>query len=146
MSTENILRITLFISVFALNPAMAERPKLQTQINTQELTAITAEISDILYARGLDADAAQKLSKNIVSKNEAQFLQMVENVINGCEVVSKEKLLIQLSKDALFRNEVALENYDHLIRMVAEMTQRPLDKPTLISLKEIAVKNQLLKA
>ena len=146
MSKENILRITLFVSVLALNPAVAERLKLTTNIQTQQETRVTTSIAKILHKRGLDEDAAKALSQNLVSEDEELFARMLENLLNGCKNISKDEVLAYLSNEALFRKNVDLKNYDHLVALASSVKQIALDETILQQLQQVVKQNRELKA
>ncbi|HFQ61072.1 MAG TPA: hypothetical protein ENK39_02070, partial [Epsilonproteobacteria bacterium] len=71
MSKENILRITLFMSVLAFNPVIAEVVKPISNIqSSQQETRVSTSIANILHRRGLDVDAAKKISQEFVADDE----------------------------------------------------------------------------
>jgi len=144
MSKENILRISLFVSVLAFNPVVAET--LNPTSNIQQETRVTTSIASLLHKRGLDADAAEELSENIVPEDEELFSLMMENLLQGCKSISKDELLTYLSNEALFRKNVSLESYDHLVAMVSKVKQKALDKNTLKELQTVAKQNKQLLA
>jgi len=144
MSKENILRITLFVSVLVLSPVVAERIKPITNIQNQHETRVSASIANILHKRGLDEDAAEEISQNFVANDEELFARMIENVLHACTNISKDELLVYLSNEALFRKSVDLQSYDQLVAMVSKVRQKALDKVTLNALKDIAKQNSQL--
>jgi hypothetical protein len=146
MSKENILRITLFISVLAFNPVVAETLKSTTNIQTQQETRVSTSIANILHKRGLDEDAAEELSQNFVSEDEELFARMLENLLRGCKSINKEELLTYLSNEALFRKSVNLESYDTLVSMASKIKQKALDEVTLKELQSVAKQNRQLLA
>jgi len=146
MSKENILRITLFVSVLVLNPVAAKTLKLSSTIQTQQETRVSTSIANILYKRGLDEDVAKELSKNLMAEDEELFARMLENLLNGCKSISKEEVFTFLSNEALFRKRVDLKSYDHLVAMAHSVQQKVLDKTTLQQLQNIAKQNRQLKA
>ena len=146
MSKENILRISLFVSVLAFNPVVAETLNPTSNIQNQQETRVTTSIASLLHKRGLDADAAEELSQNIVPENEELFSLMMENLLQGCKSISKDELLTYLSNEALFRKNVSLESYDHLVAMVSKVKQKALDKNTLKELQTVAKQNKQLLA
>jgi len=146
MSKENILRITLFISVLAFNPVVAETLKSTTNIQTQQETRVSTSIANILHKRGLDEDAAEELSQNFVAEDEELFARMLENLLSGCKNLSKEEVLTFLSNEALFRKNVDLESYDTLVSMASKIKQKALDKATLKELQTVAKQNRQLLA
>ena len=146
MSKENILRITLFVSVLAFNPVVAETVKNTTNIQTQQETRVSTSIANILHKRGLDEDAAEELSQNFVAEDEELFACMLENLLSGCKSISKNDVLAYLSNEALFRKNVDLESYDTLVSMASKIKQKALDKATLKELQTVAKQNRQLLA
>jgi len=146
MSKENILRITLFVSVLAFNPVVAETFKNTTNIQTQKETRVSTSIANILHKRGLDEDAAEEISQNFMSDDEELFTQMLENLLNGCKSIHKEEVLTFLSNEALFRKNVDLKSYDTLVSMVSKIKQKSLDAVILKELQSVAKQNRELLA
>jgi len=146
MSKENILRITLFVSVLVFNPVVAETFQNATNIQTQQKTRVSTSIANILHKRGLDADAAEEIGQNFVADDEELFARMIENVLNQCTSISKEELLTYLSNEALFRKSVDLQSYDQLVAMVSKVKQKALDADTLKALQSVAKQNRQLIA
>ena len=146
MSKENLFRITLFVSVLALNPVVAETLKPTTNIQSQQETRVSTSIANILHKRGLDEDAAEELSQNFVADDEELFARMLENLLNGCKSMSKDELLTYLSNEALFRKSIDLKSYDQLVAMVSNVKQKSLDQVTLKELQTIAKQNSQLIA
>jgi len=147
MSKENILSITLFVSVLVFNPAVAETLKPTTNnIKTKQETRVSTSISNILHKRGLDEDAAEELSQNLMPEDEELFTQMLENLLNGCKGMNKDEVLAYLSNEALFRKSVDLESYDTLVSIVSKIKQKSLDAMTLKELQSVAKQNRQLKA
>jgi hypothetical protein len=144
MSKDNILRITLFVSVLAFNPVVAETLKPITNIQSQQETRVSTSIANILHKRGLDEDAAEEISQNFVAEDEELFTRMMENLLHGCKSISKDELLAYLSNEALYRKTVSLESYDHLVAMVSKIKQKSLDALTFKELQIIAKQNQQL--
>ena len=146
MSKENILRITLFVSVLAFNPVAAETLKPVTNIQTQKQTSVSTSIANILHKRGLDEDAAEELSQNFVADDEELFARMLENLLNGCKSITKDELLTYLSNEALFRKSIDLESYDQLVAMVSKVKEKALEEVTLKELQIVAKQNRQLLA
>jgi len=146
MSKENILRITLFVSVLAFNPVVAETFKNTTNIQTQKETRVSTSIANILHKRGLDEDAAEEISQNFMPDDEELFTQMLENLLNGCKSIHKEEVLTFLSNEALFRKSVDLKSYDTLVSMASKIKQKSLDAVILKELQSVAKQNRELLA
>ena len=146
MSKENLLRISLFVSVLVFNPVVAETFDPITNVQTQQETRVSTSIAKVLHKRGLDEDAAQKISQEFVTDDEELFAAMIENLLNGCKGMSKDELLAYLSNEALFRKSVNLGEYDQLVAMVSHMHQKALDDETLQALQNVARQNRQLLA
>jgi DNA-binding FadR family transcriptional regulator len=144
MSKENILGITLFVSVLVFNPTVAETLRATNNIQTQQTSTITTSITNILHKRGLDEDAARAISEAFMVEDEALFNAMLENLLQVCKSITKEEVLTYLSNEALFRKNVALEQYDNLIAMVAKIKQKGPNKIMRQVLHEVAKRNSLL--
>jgi len=143
MSKENLLRITLFVSVLTFNPVVAETFTLEKSSQTHETKRFKSDIVKILHQRGLDEDAAEALSDEMIL-DEIVFSKMLENVLDGCNEVKEEEVLTYLSKEILFRKTVRLESYDYLLSMVSSITKKPLEKQALSKLQTLAKNNRLL--
>jgi len=146
MSKENILRITLFVSVLAFNPVIAETFKSTINMQTQQETRVSTSIANILHKRGLDEDAAVELSQNFMAEDEELFARMLENLLSGCKSISESEVLAYLSNEALFRKSVDLESYDTLVSMASKIKQKALDEVTLKELQSVAKQNRQLLA
>lgn len=146
MSKENLLRISLFVSVLVFNPVVAETLKPITNVQTQQETRVSTSIAKVLHKRGLDEDAAKKISQEFVADDEELFASMMENLLNGCKDISKDELLTYLSNEALFRKSVNLESYDQLVAMASKIKQKALNEVTLRELQMIAKENRQLLA
>ena len=146
MSKENILRITLFVSVLAFNPVVAETLNTRQNIQTQQTTtnSVASSISTILHKRGLDEDAAQEIGESFVEDDDL-FYSMMENILSGCRSINKDELITYLSNEALFRKNVSLDSYDQLVSMLSKIKQQAPNEVTLAELQLIAQKNKLLK-
>ena len=142
MSKENILRITLFVSVLAFNPVTAEtfKPKINIQTKT---TTVKSSIAKILHTRGLDEEVAEEIVHKAMN-DEVLFVKMLDNLLQGYEQITQDEVMHYVSKEALFRKEVKLENYDYLVAMVSEIKKTSLDKAVLEQLGKVAKNNRHL--
>ena len=145
MNKQNIIRITLFVSALAFNPAAAEILPQLTNIQTQQSSTVSSSIANILYQRGLDEDAAKEISSDLVEEeDEACLALMIENIVNSCNEITYNEILEYLSTEALHRKNVQLENYAQLTHMFSKIKQRSPGKETLKQLSIIAKHNSSL--
>lgn len=144
MNKQNIIRITLFVSALAFNPAAAQILPQLTNIQTQQTSTVSSSIANILYQRGLDEDAAKEISIGLVEEDEALLALMIENIVNSCNEITHNEILEYLSTEALHRKNVQLENYAQLTHMFSKIKQRSPSKETLKQLSIIAKHNSSL--
>ena len=143
MDKRNFISVTLLVSALAFNPLLAEQ-RNSTTISQIKTSTVSSSIASILHKRGLDEDAAQEISKNLVEEDEALLAMMMQNLEDECSVISREEVLEYLSTAALHRQNVRFDSYDHLIAMVSKIKQTSLDTKTLQHLRYVAKKNALL--
>ncbi len=144
-----MLRITLFISVLAFNPAVAQTLNQRTlsAIETQEQkTTLGSDISKRLIEKGLEKEAAERLSQNFMETHSESLEKMVENIVSS-GIASHEEVVAYLGEEALFRKDTDLSKYDVLVHMLTHLKkQTKLGKETLAALQKVAFQNRLLKA
>ncbi len=144
MDKRNFISVTLLVSALAFNPLVAQQ--LNTQTSSQiKLNTVSSSIASILHKRGLDEDAAQEISDNLVEEEDELFALMIDNLVNNCSSLSKDVILEYLSTAALYRQNVHLDSYAQLVNMVSKIKKKSLDEKTLAQLSTIAKKNALQK-
>ncbi len=144
MDKRNFISVTLLVSALAFNPLLAQQ--LNTQTSSQiKLNTVSSSIASILHKRGLDEDAAQEISDNLVEEEDELFALMIDNLVNNCSSLSKDVILEYLSTAALYRQNVHLDSYAQLVNMVSKIKKKSLDEKTLGQLSTIAKENALQK-
>ena len=139
MDGRNLISATVLATALAFNPLLAEH-----NIKTKQLVKenrVTSKIAAILYKRGLDKEAAKKISKNILNEDEELFALMLNNLLHGCDSLQSDEILEYLSTVALHRQNVHLDSYPQLVSMVSKIKQNVLDNRTLDQLNVIAKSN-----
>ena len=139
MDGRNLISVTLLATALAFNPLLAEH-----NIKTKQLVKenrVTSKIASILYKRGLDKEAAKKISENILNEDEELFALMLNNLLHGCDVIESDEIWEYLSRAALHRQNVHLDSYPQLVSMVSKIKQNVLDNKTLEQLNVIAKSN-----
>lgn len=144
MKKHNFITITLVISGLALNPLIANTVVNRVSQTQTTNHTISASIASILYNRGIDQEAAEEMSNDLLEVDEALLAMMLQNLENECGIVSREEVLEYMSTAALHRENVRFDSYDHLIAMVSKIKQTSLDAKTLQNLRDVAKKNSLL--
>lgn len=142
MDKRNFISVTLLVSALAFNPLVAQQLNANASSQIQQST-VASSISSILHKRGLDEDAAQEISNNLVDEKDEFFALMIENLVNNCSSLSKDEILEYLSTAALYRQNVDLDSYAHLVNMVSKIKKKPLSETTLAKLSTIAKENAL---
>ncbi len=141
MDKRNFISVTLLVSALAFNPLVAQQLNTNASSQIQQRT-VASSIASILHKRGLDEDAAQEISNNLVDEKDEFFALMIDNLVNNCSSLSKEEVLEYLSTAALYRQNVHFDSYAHLVNMISKIKQKPLDEKSLIKLSAIAKQNR----
>ena len=127
MNKQNFITLTLIISGLALNPVMADAV-LVTVSNSQNINhSVSSSISSLLYSRGLDKDAADEISENLVSEEDEALLAILIQDLDRENIVSRKEVLEYLSTIALHKQKLDFHSYDHLVGMVSKIKQKSLD-------------------
>ena len=137
MNKQYILRVTLFVSVLVMNPAVAQ-VNLRTAQVTQQKEAqcdLQMEVAAALEAKGLERDVAEQIVKEHLKG--AEIAQMVEAIATHTSL-SKASIVAYLGEKALFRKSVDLTSYDALLSMVGSITNHTPDVSTRAKLKQLS--------
>jgi len=145
MNRENLLRVTLFVSIMILNPLWAEQRGVQLPAQTKQQQGITAQITQTLYKRGLEKEAAERISSAFVGE-DAILSRMLVTLLHEYPQISQEEVLSYLATQALHRRSLSLDSYDGLIAMMGSIQKRPPDAKELHALQRAAQINRLHKA
>lgn len=144
MNKQNFISLTLIISGLALNPVMANAV-LTTVAYSQNINdSVSSSISTLLYSRGLDKDAADEISENLVSDEDEDLVKGLIQDLDRENIVSRKEVLEYLSTKALHKQKLDFHSYDHLVGMVSKIKQRSLDDKTLKQLHHISKSNKQL--
>ncbi len=144
MNKQNIIRITLFVSILVFNPAVADTLRSVTNIQTNLNTTITENITSILHKRGLEEKSAKKRAEEFLGDDERLFSLMLGNLLYGCSDITKEEILEHLSTSALHRQSMALDSYAHLIDIYSKIKQSTPEKEMRKKLSAIAKSNAMV--
>ena len=146
MNKQNIIRITLFVSVLVFNPAVADTLRISTNIQFNHNTTIAENIASTLYRKGLEEKTAKKRARELVKGDERLFAVMLNNLLNGCSDITKEEVLEYLSTAALHRQDIALNSYDQLIGIYSKLKRTIPDENVRKKLSAVAKRNALMLA
>ncbi len=144
MNRQNIIRITLFLSVLVFNPAVAETLRSVTNIRANTSRSITEEIASSLHDMGLEQKAAKQRAEELVGGDAELFALMLDNLLHNCSDLSREDIVGHFSKAALHRKNIELNSYDHLIDIYSRINHSTPGKETLEELSAIAKGNTML--
>ena len=145
MNRENLLRVTLFVSIMILNPLWAEQRELQQPTQSTQQQGITAQVAQTLYKRGLEKEAAERLSDTYIQEDEL-LSRMLVTLLHEYPQINREEALSYLATQVLHRKKVTLDSYDSLIAMVSSIQKRPPDTRELNALHRAAQINRLHRA
>ncbi|UPT78546.1 hypothetical protein MN086_05200 [Sulfurovum sp. XGS-02] len=144
MHKQNFITLTLIISGLALNPVMANAVFTTVSYNQSINDSVSSSVSSLLYSRGLDEDAADKISENLISKENDDLLEGLIQDLERENIVSRKEVLEYLTTKALYKENVNFHSYDHLVGMVSKIKQRSLESKTFEQLQKIAQNNKEL--
>jgi len=144
MNKKNLLTITLIISGLALNPVWGESviENISHTQNTQQ--SVRTGISNVLFSKGLDEDAASEISENFVDESDEMLLATLIHNLENQNIVTREEVLEYLSSAALHKQKLDFRSYDTLIGMVAQIQKQLPDNTTRNQLSQIAKINKQL--
>jgi hypothetical protein len=142
MNKQNFISLTLIISGLALNPAMANAVLTTVSYSQNINDSVSSSISTLLYSRGLDKDAADEISENLVSEEDEDLVKGLIQDLDREKIVSRKEVLEYLSSKALHKQNLDFHSYDHLVGMVSNIKQRSLDSKTLKQLQNIAASHK----
>ncbi len=146
MNKQNIIRITLFVSILVFNPVVANTRSIATDIRIPLNTTITEDIVSTLYKNGLEQKVAKERVEELVNDNAELFALMLNNLLYGCNEISKEEIVKYLSKAALHKQTVTLNSYDQLINIYSKIKKQTPNKEVRERLSAVANSNALLIA
>ncbi len=144
MHKQNFITLTLIISGLALNPVMANAVFTTVTYHQNMNDSVSSSVSSLLYSRGLDKDAADEISENLISKEDDDLLEGLIDDLEKEHIASRKEVLEYLSTKALDKENVNFHSYDHLVGMVSKIKQRSLESKTLKQLHTIAKNHQQL--
>ena len=140
MKNRTIFYTALIATILAINPLTPTKLNAATK---SQASSLSLNVAKILHKRGLDDDVARELSENFFLENEALFSMMLNNIENGCNIISETELMNYISSSILQRKSIKLDSYEYLVGMVYKIKNRALSNATLQELKNISTKNSL---
>ena len=144
MSKQNIIRITVFFSIFIFNPAIADTLRIASTIQRNTATGIKEDIASALQQKGIEAEVAGKRTDELLNDTSELFAQMLGNLLHQCGEINRDEMLEYLGHAALHREYVALDSYPHLINIYSKIRGSSPDKGTRQKLHSIAERNALM--
>ena len=137
MKKINLLYSTLVATALGVAPFLAT-PLNATVTHSAKTSTLSFNIANILHNRGLELNAAQKISDEFLGNDEELFSILLENIKNRCSVLSKDEIMNYISNLALQRKSIELDSYSALIKMVHQIKHASPSKETLLELQNIA--------
>ena len=139
------LSITVLISALAFNPLAATEVSLNVTQNSSRSQAdpLGNTLASHLYKRGLDEDAAQALSNKFIDAHHNHLDDMIHHLVQTSNSLSHDEILEHLSREVLYRRNVDLSSYDHLVSMLTKIKGRTLSSMELKQLQRVSKHNQM---
>ncbi len=89
MHKQKFITLTLIISGLALNPVMANAVFTTVTYNKNINDSVSSGISSLLYSRGLEKEAADEITENLVSEEEEDLLKGLIEDLESEKIVSR---------------------------------------------------------
>lgn len=140
MKKSNLLYVTLVVTVLSVSPFLTTQLSASVTQNPST-SSLSYKIANILYSRGLELDAAEKISDEFLEDDEELFSLMLQNIEDGCSVLSKDEIMNYISSLALQRKSIKLDSYSALIKMTHQIKHKLPTKETMLELQNIAALN-----
>ena len=143
MSKQNFITVTLLFSALAFNPVFATEINSNVTSSQRQINSISSAIASMLHHKGLDEDAADALSKELIDNDEL-FEVMLSNLLRYYPNIGHQKILEHLSTAALHRQSIDLASYDQLVNLVSKVDHTIPSEYALKQLHTIAKLNQMV--
>ena len=113
MHKRKLVTLTLFLSTLALSPLIAntDRSVHSITVSFAELEHDTFQerIASYLEEKGLEAEAAQRISKKLTAEEGSMFDKKVLNLLSHCSQLSEKELVAYaLDKFSQLKNKLTL--------------------------------------
>ncbi|QOR62921.1 hypothetical protein ACM66Z_05560 [Sulfurovum sp. ST-21] len=142
MDKRHLINVTLLLSALACTPLSAtEQIEVSGSIQYERKNLIKS-IALHLHQKGLDKEAAVKISGELAGEDALRFSLMAENLMAHCSELNGGEVIEYFSQEALYRQKVELHSYGYLVGMVTKIKQRSPDEKVLQQLSNIAKVNQ----
>lgn len=140
MKKTYIFYSVLVISALSIN-FIAEVPLNSSPTQTNRTNSLSFVVAKILYARGLESDAAIEISENFFKDSGEEFHVMLKNIVNRCSILSEDEIMNYISSLALQKKSIQLDSYSALVDMVQKIKNIAPSKAVLKELEIIASVN-----
>ena len=144
MNKQNIIRVTLLVSILVFTPAFAESLRIATNIQTNLNNTLLENIASALHKRGLEEKTAKERAQALVKDNPELFTLMLDNFLLEYSDITKEDIVKHLSNAALYRQNIELNSYAHLIDMYSKIKRTTPDMEVRKKLNALAERNTLM--
>ena len=145
LDKRHFISITVLISALAFNPLLATEVSVTALQNSsqQQTNTLSNVLAAQLYKRGLDADAADEISREFVDEHDNHLNDMIDHLVHTFTDLSHEEVFEHLSSEALHRRSVDFRSYDHLLSMVTKIKEGALSSSELKQLHTVSKLNQM---
>ena len=144
MHKQHFITLTFIISGLHFNPVVADTVITTVSYSQTVDEPVSSGIASLLQNRGLEKDAADRISENFIGEKDEVLLALLIEELDRGNIASKKEVMEYLSTTALHRQRFDLHSYDHLVGMVTKIKQRSLDSKTLNELQAISKRYQKL--
>ena len=148
MDRRKLVTLTLFLSTLAVFPLSANVNRLDytiaVSLSEHEERSFSEKVASFLEKKGLESDAASRLSKKLFGQNRHAFEMQLHTLMAHCPELKEDAIVAYLSEKALHQSTLALDRYGDLVSMVTTIEQKALDADKLKTLSAVARINRTI--
>lgn len=136
MKNNNILYTALVAASLTISPILTS--SLSATVRQNKQNNLSLNIAKKLYNRGIDNDAAHKITNEFFAGNEDLFAVLLGNLEYRCSALNKDEIMNYISSLALKRESINLDSYASLVNMLHRIKHQAPNKKVLKELKDVA--------
>jgi len=150
MDKRKLVTLTLFLSTLAVLPLSANIQRsvdygiVVSLSEHDEQYAFSERIASFLENKGLETEAAERLSKKLTGEKSRIFDHKVQTLLSHCPELDETALVAYLSEAALHQSSVKLEEYGDLVSMMTSILHKAPEKAMLRTLHYVAKINRTI--
>jgi len=99
------------------------------------------KISELLQAKGMDPDVAITRAKEVFGEESEKASLYLHNIQHFFDTEIMQKIYVFISHKALFQEQVHFNSYDHMLRMLQQVSRSSFNENELKQIRHITQAN-----